>query len=471
LIQEQSQRNQWGGSKSARNSASSWKPFRTIEIDLRPSWRAWIFFLIVIVIAAFLGGAALRAAYVSILGESVEAGTIKRATELDPSDPELHHRLGMVLFDSSVAADRMEGLNQLHLATQLNPYAARYWADLSWVCELAGDTACATQGVQRAVKLSPMMPHMRWVPANTLLRAGQNEAAMKEFCRLLTIDPTYAAATFHLCLGSLGNAQLILEKVVPPGKDPTLKLAYLNILSRSEMDGADDLARKVWAKTVAEGTTFPLASATPYIEHLIQFGQVEEAQSAWQDLEKLGIVADTVKDQDGNLIYNGDFEQMPLNTGFDWRNPSTTYLALDFADPAAHSGKSCLRIDFTVSRNEAYQPLFQLVPVASNRAYDLTAYVRSRDITSDSGPRLQVVDPIHSSGPNVMSEMTVGTTPWHPISLSFCTGPDTKLVQLSIMRVRGRTYPTEITGSFWLDTVILKPSGSSAGSACKAPRQ
>ena len=470
MTEQQSQRNQWMGAETTRNSASRWKPLRTLEIDLGPFWRNWIFLLVVAVVVVFLGGAAVRAAYISVLGESVEAGTLQRAIALDPSDPELHHRLGMVLFDSPVGADRMEGLKQLHLATELNPYAARYWADLSWVCELAGDTACATQGVERAVSLSPMMPQMRWLAANTLLRAGQNEAAMAEFRRLLAMDPAYAPATFHLCLGSLGDPQLILEKVVPPGKDPTLKLAYLNILSRSEMEGADDLARKVWAKTVTEGTAFPLASASPYVEHLLQFGQIKEARSAWRDLEELGVVADPVKEQDGNLIFNGDFERMPLNTGFDWRNASATYLALDFSDPAAHSGRSCLRIDFTVSRNEQYQPLFQLVPVASSQPYVLTAYVRSRDITSDSGPRLQVVDPLHSNGPNVMSETTVGTTPWHQINLAFCTGSDTKLVQISVLRVRGRIYPTEITGSFWLDSVALMPSGSGIECACRPSR-
>ena len=417
-----------------------------------------------------LGGAALKAAYVSILGESMEAGTLKRAIALDSSDPELHHRLGMVLFDSPVEGDRVEGLKQLHRATELNPYASRYWSDLSWVCELAGDTACATNGVEQAVRVNPMTPQVRWVAANALLRSGQDEAAMAEFRHLLELDQTYGPATFHLCLGSLHDPQLILDKVVPQGRNPALKLAYLNILSQSEMEGADDLAHQVWAKTVAEGPAFPLPSATPYIEHLLHYGQVEQAQGAWRDLEKLGVVARAGQDQNGNLVYNGDFEQMPLNTGFDWRNSSATYLALDFSDPTAHSGKACLRVDFTVKRNEEYRPLYQLVPVAANQAYVLTAYVRSQDITSDSGPRLQVVDPIHSNGPNAMGETTVGTTPWHQISLDFCTGPDTKLVELYILRVRGRTYPTEITGSFWIDSIVLMPSRPGIAGSCPASR-
>ncbi len=470
MIQQEFQRNKGSGEESAWDTSFPQKPLRIVEIALRPAWRSWILILAVLAGIAYLGGEVLRTAYISILAGSEEASTLERAVKLEPSDPELHHRLGMVLFDSPVDADRIEGLKQLRRATELNPYASRYWADLAWVCELAGDTPCATQGIDRAVKLNPMTPQLRWVAANTFLRAGQNDAAMAQFRRLLEMDPAYAPATFHVCLGSLGNPQLILEKVMPPAKDPSLKLTYLNILSRSEMDGADDLARQVWAKTVAEGTAFPLSAATPYVEHLLQFGQVQEAENAWRDLEKLGVIANPGKDQDGNLIFNGDFDHVPLNTGFDWRSASATYLALDFADPTPYSGKACLRIDFTVSRNEAYQPLYQIVPVAPNQSYVLTAYVRSKDITSDSGPRLQVVDPVHSNGPSAMTESTVGTTPWHLIKLEFCTGPNANFLQVSILRVRGRTYPTEITGSFWLDNVALKPSGTGVEGTCHPSR-
>jgi hypothetical protein len=465
LTQEQSQRHLWTGAESALSSASRWSRFRTLELALQPPWRSWVFFLVVGVGAVFLGGEALRAAFVAMLGESVEEETLQKAVALDPANPELHHRLGIVLCDSIREADRTEGVKHLLRATELNPYAACYWSDLAWVCELAGNTACATQGVEQAVKLSPMTPQLHWVAANTFLRVGQGDAAMAEFRRLLELDPAYGPATFHVCLGSLGDPQLILQRVLPPGNDPRLKLAYLNFLSTNELA---DLAHQVWIQTVEAGTPFPLPLATPYIEHLLELGRVEEAQGAWRDLEKLGVVSNPATDEEGNLVFNGDFEQTPLNAGLDWRNRLGPYIALDFSDAAAHSGKRCLRIDFTVSRNEEYMPLYQFVPVASNQAYLLTAYVRSQDITSDSGPRLQVLDTIHPRGPNVVSETTVGTTPWHQISLRFCTGPDTKLVQLSVIRLRGRTFPTEITGSFWLDTIVLKPWGSGGEGACTA---
>ena len=466
MAQEQSRRHQWAEVESAGSFVSRLLSFRTIDFALEPRWRSGAFFLLVGLGIVFLGGEVLRAAYVAMLGESTEVGTLQRAVALDPSNPELHHRLGMVLCDSLAETDRAEGLKHLQRATELNPYGARYWSDLAWVCELGDDMACATRGVKQAVKLSPMTPQVHWVAANTYLRAGQDDAALAEFRRLLELDPSYAPATFHLCLGTLGDPQLILQKVLPPGKDPQLKLAYLNFLSTNELA---DQAQEVWAQAVAAGISFPLPMATPYIEHLLELGRAQEAQSAWRDLEKLGVVSEPAKNEDDNLVFNGDFEQMPLNTGLDWRYSPGNFIALDFSDPTAHSGKVCLRIEFTVSRNEGYTPLYQLVPLAPNQVYLLTAYVRSQDITSDSGPRLQVQDPFHSNGPNVMSETTVGTTPWHQISAKFCSGPDTKLVSLSVVRVRGRTFPTEITGSFWLDSVVLKSLGSGSEGVCAAP--
>ncbi len=447
-------------------SAPRWSRFLTFEIPLQPWSRSLVFFLVVGAAAVFLGGKALRTAFVSVLGESGETATLRKAIALDPSNPELHHRLGMVLCDSLGDADRAEGLKHLHRAIELNPYAARYWSDLAFVCELGGDTACATQGVEQAVKLSPMTPALHWVAANTFLRAGQTDAAMAEFRRLLELDPSYAPATFHVCLGSLDDPQLILERVLPSGRDPRLKLAYLNFLLAN---GMADKAHQVWMEAVKAGTSFPLPLASPYIEHLLALGRFEEAQGAWRDLEQLGVISNPGAGEEGNLVFNGDFEQTPLGVGFDWRNPSGPYIALDFADAGAHSGKHCLRIDFTVRRNEEYIPLYQFVPVASNQTYLLTAYVRSQDITSDSGPQLRVMDPVHQRGPNMMSETTIGTTPWHQISLKFCTGADTKIVQIAVMRVRSRAFPTEITGSFWLDTVALKSLGPASESACTAP--
>jgi hypothetical protein len=160
------------------------------------------------------------------------------------------------------------------------------------------------------------------------------------------------------------------------------------------------------------------------------------------------------------LVFNGDFEQPPLNAGFDWHCAASPYVSIDFSDARAYQGTRCLRLDFTVKRNDNYEPVNQVIPVIPGQEYLLTAYARSQNITSDSGPRLRLLDPDCAECLDVSSEATVGTTTWHPVTVKFSTTAQTHFVRLSIWRLRGRTFPTEITGTFWLDAVSLRAGAS-----------
>jgi len=147
------------------------------------------------------------------------------------------------------------------------------------------------------------------------------------------------------------------------------------------------------------------------------------------------------------------------------------YMFIDFSDKAAHQGTQSLRIDFTVPRNDDFVATFELIPVTPATRYTLEAYARSQGISSDSGPRLRVMDPTCPSCVNELTESTVGSTQWHKLALGFTTGPETQLVQLALVRPRSRTYPMEITGSFWLDDVSLTSDGPAPQARAPEPEK
>jgi len=115
-------------------------------------------------------------------------------------------------------------------------------------------------------------------------------------------------------------------------------------------------------------------------------------------------------------------------------------------------------LTFTVPSNAEYEPVFQDVAVEPFKSYVLEALVRSEGITSDSGPRLRVVDLVRPEALNVSTPQTVGTTSWHAIEVKFSTGADTRFIQVFIWRPRGLAFPSQISGTFWLDEVSLKPT-------------
>jgi Flp pilus assembly protein TadD len=421
---------------------------------LRPFWRALAFLLATALPGVLLAVKSIRVSIASTLGESTDLHDLRTAALLDPENSELHYKLGLVYSYSPDELNPAEGLKHLRRATELNPNRSSYWADLASVCESMGNTLCADQSLARALTLSPMEPHLYWTTANYYLRTGRTQRALPRFRQLLKMSPEYALPTFDLCLRILDDPQAIAQEVLPAGNDPGLRLAYANFLTRR---GKADAAHQVWNQTVASAPPFPFSLAEPYLENLMARGSYQEAWSAWKDLQRLGIVAEPpVKDRD-NLVFNGGFERYPLSAGFDWRYREPPYVSIDFPNSGAYEGDRCLSLNFTVSRNDEDELLYQIVAVVPSQEYLLTAYVRSENITSDSGPRLRALDLDCPSCMDLWSETSVGTTPWHPINLRFTAGTQTRFVRLSVWRPRSRSFPTEITGYFWMDSVSLKP--------------
>ena len=421
------------------------------EFSLRSRARASVFLLVVGLAALFIAGETIRIGIATSLEDSVNLPELRRALVLDPDNPLLHHRLGLVY---SLEADNpSEAIKHLRRATELSPHKALYWLSLASACDFLHDTLCADRALEHALSLSPMTPRLQWIAANRYLLTDRPQAALPRFQRLLELSTKYNWPTFRLCLEALGDPLMVFEKVMPKGADAKLKLDYVNFLSAQ---GDADFAYRVWGQTVASASPFDFSAAEPYLQRLLDAGRYQEAIGVWQDLEHLGIVKKPAAEDPGNLIFNGDFEQAVLNAGFDWRTQKVPYLSLTFPHSQAYQGRRCLRLDFTVGRNDESEAVYQSVPVIPRQEYLLTAYTRSDSITSDSGPRLRVLDPACHACLDVSSETTVGTTPWHAVTLKFSTGVQTQVVRVSLWRPRSRSFPTEITGTFWLDAVSLK---------------
>jgi len=331
---------------------------------------------------------------------------------------------------------------------KLDPkYAPSVWEFLGSDVEPAPYSPLTPDAIFQRVLADPIEPEVQVSYVDFLSARGDNDAAFR-------IWKLIAAKR-------LGAREVEPAIDDPPGDDPTPTNPH------QPPPGPPPQRTSSIDNRPADGQSpisFPFASVEHYLDRVIGLGRIGEAMTVWTDLERLGIVTRPPQTEkfatpgrDDNLVFNGDFEQFPLNAGFDWRwSGQLTFLADDFAAPDPYRGAHCLRIDFTVTRNQEYEPVYQIVPVLPNHSYRVEAYVRSEDITSDTGPSLRVRDTQQPSFRDAVSDTTVGTTPWHPMRVYFSAGPNTHAVRLSVWRPLGRVFPTEITGSFWLDAVSME---------------
>ena len=425
-----------------------------ISVRLRSKLSRLAVILMVAVPGVLLSCQAVRIAIAALLGSRLDAADLQLAIALDPGNAGYNHRLGLLEAYSFRQYDLGEATRYLRRATELNPRKAFYWSDLAEFCDAQNDTVCSNQAFRRALTLGPTTPRLEWKAANHYLQTGRPAKALAHFRRLLTLDSSYALPVFQLCLRVVGHPATVLHEVIPPGRQPELKLAYLAVVSAR---GHMEIANQVWVQLVSQGLSCRFSEVSTYLNSLFSNGDIQQAEAVWSELDQAGVVPKSRDSETGNRVYNGEFAHSPLGAGFDWRAPRTPDVETDFHDPSGYQGSNCLRVDYAGGSNLESEAVSEWVPVVPGETYRLRAEVRSDGITSGSGPRLRVTDPECPACLNVATRATVGTTPWHPLALDFTAGARTQVVRLSVWRPRSWTFPMEISGSFWLDDVSITP--------------
>ena len=128
---------------------------------------------------------------------------------------------------------------------------------------------------------------------------------------------------------------------------------------------------------------------------------------------------------------------------------------MDSRDP--FEGARTLRIEFDGARNLDYGHVFQYVPVQPNTRYRFSGSIRTKGITTDSGPRLQVFDAFDMGKLFLSSENIVGTAGWSWQQFEFKTKADIHLLVVRVARPPSNKLDNQIAGVVWIDRVSLVP--------------
>ena len=414
-----------------------------MQIELRSRPAKFSFAAACLLGAAFYTQLALKAFLAAHFAAKLDPPKLERAIRLEPGNADYHDLLGRNLALSGSSLD--EAVSNYRKATYLNPYDARYWLDLAGAYQLLGQTREQGESVEDAVQADPTTPHVAWEAANFFLVQGDRERALRHFRVVLANDPEAVDSTLKICWRASGNATEMLDLALPPRAD--LYLSFLRLLVTNQ-DVVS--AETVWTRLIGLGQTFSAKSALSFFGLLIAKQEVTVAKTAWQQLSIADPSLQRYLPSSENLVVNGGFEENMLNGGFDWWYQPHPQAALSIDTSESHSGTRSLSVTFD-GHSVPGAPVFQFVPVKPGTSYEFSAQLRTEDIDTASGPRFAIVD-AYTNSSYLLTDDTLGTTPWRLHEARFQTGPNTNLLVLKI--VRDPATPL-IRGKLWIDDVKL----------------
>jgi tetratricopeptide (TPR) repeat protein len=378
--------------------------------------------------------------------EGLSKEDLLQAVGIDPGNPDPFYKLGILYQWNFQKVDLMESSQYLQKAIEKNPLEQEYWLSLAKVLQRMGEMEHSEEALEKAVLTFPTGYKGRWTGGNLLLQAGSLEKAFSHFSYILTYYPNQSGLVYDVCEKTVDDPGVILDRLVP--EKPESLNQYLGHLYES---GDKEMAQKAWEKRVSLGYGVEGEEALKHIDFLISQREIQDAFQVWKArLREEGRATPS----DHDLITDGGFEQEKgLGRGFDWRIGKVLGAEISYDSSVAYEGKKSLKIIFNGKENVDFHQVSQYVPLKARTEYTLKARMKTKDITTRSGLKIEVAG-IHS-GVYQASEDLVGDNDWKEMIVSFRTAEDSAGGLVRIRRARTDKFDRLISGTVWVDNVQL----------------
>jgi len=154
------------------------------------------------------------------------------------------------------------------------------------------------------------------------------------------------------------------------------------------------------------------------------------------------------------LIWDQGFETDIVGGGFAWRIQSQPNVIISHDLSVRHSGMRALRIDFGVRENSYFAGVCQRVVVEPNATYELSAWLRTREMAQGRGIFLQIAQPEIHGNPFVKTPELAGTNEWTRVWTRWVSPDHFQLAEVCLSRLAG-LESNKLPVTAWIDDVSL----------------
>ena len=329
-----------------------------------------------------------------------------------------------------------------------DPASTYRWCTLAEALLAAGQRDEARQCIERALVLGPNMGQILMRAAAFYFEVDQKKEALHCMSSLLSKTSDFDASIFSAYARHSVGIDNILNDGLPPLERPGQ--AHFRFMMSQESTTADD-ARKAWQRLVAhQWTSDKLAGE--YVDFLLKKHEYDAACDAW-----LMQLANRAGDYPrANVLFNGDFEMEPTGGVLDWRITKVGDVEVSRDSGTVRQGGWSLRVRFAGNENLAFGHVTQR-SVVEPGSYRFEGWIKTEEITTDQGLGWRIFDPESSARLDVNFDNRIGTVEWTKQEKVISVPPQTRLLEIQLLRRQTLKFDNKIAGTVWIDGLRLEP--------------
>jgi tetratricopeptide (TPR) repeat protein len=336
-------------------------------------------------------------------------------------------------------------------AASLNPLDSANWDGLASAYLQTWETAKAESALRAWLVAVPSSPEAAWRLGQLLILQDRAKESFPYLKAAAAADRSLRVPLFDLAWKLIPDQEVILRDLIP--SLPEALEDYLQFLIQTQRL---EHAPEVWRQVLASHSRNALSVGILYLNALADARMGDAAADLWNQI--LASRGRSGAKPPGELITNGDFEFGLPDEGLDWRLERRPEYTVDVDDSVSQSGAHSLLVSFDNASNLPFAHVWQLIPVQPNHEYYFRGYIKTQNITSDSGPRFSITSLGEQPADHfeMVTENRIGTNPWTLEQLHFRTGPSTHFVRVNLRRNMSSKLGNLIQGQVWIDNVSLK---------------
>jgi tetratricopeptide (TPR) repeat protein len=377
-----------------------------------------------------------------------------RAAAIEPANADIWYALGRYRQLDFDHLDLPAAISYYQRAVQADPNSPFYKLDLASTLELTGDAAGAEKYFRAAQANFPISAEVAWRYGNFLLRQNRLPEAFAEIHRALMVDPRLLPVAISVCWHGDPDVRALLDQVLP-GTTAADWEAISFLVQQSDADAA----MTVWKQLVKQKPDMDSTKLNKLIDLLIMKERFSDAGAVWSQANGTE-QASSGTAVNRSLVFDGGFESDLSGGGFGWRNKEIADAGFDFDTETKHGGARSASITFDGKENLDYAGLSQFVLVEPNTRYRFQGFLQTAGITTDSGMRFEIRDPLRTPVLDMLTTNETGDQPWTLEEVAFKTGPQTQMIEIVLRRLPSQRLHNGLGGTVWVDDVSLVPLGS-----------
>jgi len=335
-------------------------------------------------------------------------------------------------------------LKLLDLYLKENPLDASMWVIGSQLYQRKGNLDAASKTLTVAYNLSRTNTPILFKIFNRYLELGLIEAALPVAHDIVLAKPSEFRRIFYLMSRLIDDYSLVVSHVIPKEdggfkKQFSYDQYFYWALSDAIRAKNNTLASVVWNEIPVEfkgGGKFGLI----YINFLVKRQEIGLLKDVWSDVVGAEIRLSQV-----------------LNSGSSNYSPCWHIRENDGVNVNLDNihDELLMKVDFMGEKNVDYSHLSCLVHVLPGRTYRLSGEFKGEDITTLSGPYIDVVFPGVKSS-YFRSDVKVGTWPWTDFGLTFNVPEGVHFAKVRVRRKKTRLLNSKIAGSVWFKGIEVE---------------